>query len=409
MHIYRINSFNLIKSLSLSLELLSSNLSYHHWRVAIIAIAIANEMELPYQRKTRLLYASLLHDIGAASSDWNSKLNLRYKNLKEKIVQKRYLEHAYRGYLLLKKSRCFRDLADIVLHHHDEWEKTKDEDISLESRILHVADRIEVSIKANEYILLQSDDIIKRICSYSGTVFQPEVIEAFVQAARKESFWLNIVERSYEKVFEKENCYYGYLPYTDTDIVDIAKLFAKIIDQYSSFTFNHSYNVSRIAVYLAQKKGFSSDELKSMIIAGLLHDIGKLSVPNSVLDNPNKLNTKDYALIRQHTYYTYRILQQIDGFGQIAEWAAYHHEHLDGSGYPFHLQADALSLGARIVAVADIAVALQENRPYRNGMDIEKTKSIIGGLVKDNKIDGSIVEILFDNFNDILDHIHQNV
>lgn len=75
-------------------------------------------------------------------------------------------------------------------------------------------------------------------------------------------------------------------------------------------------------------------------------------------------------MIKQHTYYTYRILKQIDGFSTIAEWAAYHHETLDGTGYPFRIKEHELSLGSRIVAVADVFAALTENRPYRATLEL---------------------------------------
>jgi len=105
-----------------------------------------------------------------------------------------------------------------------------------------------------------------------------------------------------------------------------------------------------------------------MEVAGNLHDLGKMVIPNSILNKPDKLNKEETAIMRQHTYFTYTVLNSIGGISQIAEWAAFHHERLDGSGYPFHLGADKLGIGSRIMAVADVFTAISEDRPYRKGM-----------------------------------------
>ena len=184
------------------------------------------------------------------------------------------------------------------------------------------------------------------------------------------------------------------------DVIAIANIFATIIDRTSKFTATHSRNVAQMAVFLAKQQAFSHDDLKIMEISGLLHDLGKLAVPNNILEKPAALTTEEFSIIKQHTYYTYRILQQIDGFDTIAQWAAYHHETLDGKGYPFRLKESEISVGSRIVAVADVFVALTENRPYRNKMEVNKVENIIMDMVKQKKLDNDIVSLLFDNRQD---------
>src|SRR3990167_2949515 len=103
-------------------------------------------------------------------------------------------------------------------------------------------------------------------------------------------------------------------------------------------------------------------------IAALLHDIGKLSVPDEILEKPGGLSTEEFNIMRGHTYFTYHILNSIDGFDTISEWAAFHHEKLNGRGYPFHLKEGQLSIGSRIMAVSDKFSALSEDRPYRKSL-----------------------------------------
>jgi len=132
-------------------------------------------------------------------------------------------------------------------------------------------------------------------------------------------------------------------------------------------------------------------------------------VPNEILEKTGQLTSQEFSLIKQHTYYTYRILEQIDGFGTIAEWAAYHHETLDGSGYPFRIKESQLKNGSRIVAVADVFAALTENRPYRQILLPSKVKSIMCSMVDNKKIDGNLVQDLFTHFDCVYDMVQIKV
>ena len=213
--------------------------------------------------------------------------------------------------------------------------------------------------------------------------------------SRQESFWLDLGNPSYYQNFFRNVDDYTWMRFTVDDIIDIAEIFATIIDATSSFTATHSRTVTEVCSFLSRLRGFSEQEIKTMRIAGLLHDLGKLSVPNAILEKPGKLTAKEYVVVKQHPYYTYRILEQINGFETIAQWAAYHHETLDGLGYPFRLGAASLTLGSRIVAVADVFTALTENRPYRTRMSLAQAEKIMRTMVAEQKLDGNIVADLF--------------
>jgi HD-GYP domain-containing protein (c-di-GMP phosphodiesterase class II) len=112
--------------------------------------------------------------------------------------------------------------------------------------------------------------------------------------------------------------------------------------------------------------------LKQLRRAALLHDIGKLSVPNSILEKPGKLTNEEWISVKAHPYFTLEILKKIPGFDRLSQDAAAHHEKLDGSGYWRGWGSEQLSRFARILAVADIFDALHAKRPYRDGMPLEK-------------------------------------
>ena len=112
--------------------------------------------------------------------------------------------------------------------------------------------------------------------------------------------------------------------------------------------------------------------------AGLLHDIGKLSVPNRILDKPGALEPAEWDVVRQHPHFSYEILARVPIFSDFAYDASCHHERLDGRGYYRGVTGDALSLHARILAAADIFDALSAARPYRAALPLDQVMTIIG-------------------------------
>ena len=138
-----------------------------------------------------------------------------------------------------------------------------------------------------------------------------------------------------------------------------------------------------------------------MEIAGLLHDLGKLAVPNDILEKKGSLNGEEINFIRKHTYYTYTVLSRVGGLEHIAAWAAYHHERRDGNGYPFHVSDENFSKLARIMAVADIMTALTEDRPYRAGMTKKNAEKILLSMAENGGVDGSVVDLARAHFQRI--------
>ena len=402
MQSFNIHPISLIKALSMALELAVNGMSKHHWRTAVICKNISDRLKMDNFEQQRLLYAALLHDIGAASS-WDERRKV--KSVESFAVG--VYKHAEDGYFLLKDSARLGELAEPIRYHHDKWAGNNPSGLSgdaipLTARLIHLADRIEVLINEQERIFLQRERISKKIISKSGTDFDPKLVDVFKECAESESFWLDLVNINYYDTFFKGLDIYGAINYSLDDAINIAEIFAIIIDRMSSFTANHSRSVAKMASFIAKLKGFSVDEVKNIQIAGLLHDLGKLSIPNEILEKPGALTHEEVMIIRQHTYYTYRILEQIDNFDTIKEWAAYHHECLDGSGYPFKLKEESISLGSRIVAVADVFVALTEDRPYRSRLPEDRVKSIMYGMVEKHKLDRQVTKELLQVYQEAI-------
>jgi putative nucleotidyltransferase with HDIG domain len=169
--------------------------------------------------------------------------------------------------------------------------------------------------------------------------------------------------------------------------------FADVVDAKSSFTYRHSLGVTAIAVKLAEQLGLGLMRCHLVRRAALLHDIGKLSLSNAILDKPGKLDKAEWEAVRKHPELSQQILERIPSFTAIAAIAGRHHERLDGSGYPSGLYASLLSIEDRIVAMADIYGALSENRPYRQGWPPEQILAMMQEEVP-QKLDPDCFEAL---------------
>ncbi|WP_371364827.1 3'3'-cGAMP-specific phosphodiesterase 1 [Sporomusa rhizae] len=404
--LFNIRPSNLVSALSIALELSTDGISRHHWRTALIANKIAEHIGLEYRDRQILVFASLLHDIGAVSN-WYEKKKLLTLNVTHDVYR-----HAEAGYFLLKDSPHFGMLAEPIRYHHDAWagpnpSGLEGKEIPLSSRIINLADRLEVLLKDKVYIFEQCQDILAAIDELSGNYFDPDLVRALHEFSGQESFWLDLTNPHYYQNFFRQFDANGHIVFNIDAIVNIAEIFATIIDRTSSFTGMHSRSVALVSEFLARIKGYSQEEVKLMKIAGLFHDLGKLAIPNDILEKQSGLTDKEFSIIKQHPYYTYRILEQIDGFSLVAEWAAFHHETLDGVGYPFRIQEPSLRLGSRIVGVADVFVALSEHRPYRASLPLAEIEKIMRGMVERRKLDGCIVADLFSNIDNLSNLVNQ--
>jgi len=401
-----ISPIQLLQSISLALELSAGGLSSHQWRVAMIADHVADKLDLTREERQTLVHVSLIHDIGAVAS-WEKVAGLRVGKSADLYA------HAYAGYTLLKDSAAFHDMAPYIRYHHDRWDGNNisglsGKQIPLLSRIICLSDNVAIQIDAQRFIFDQVPGILENIREGSGTYFQPELVDVFLRIAQSEGFWLDLINAYAFPEFFKRVGRYGDICYSLEDVMDIAEILATVVDWNDPFTGGHSRRVAVISEYLASQKGFCADEVKLMRIAGLLHDIGKLAVSRTILEKPDRLNSSEFYIIKQHPYYTYHILHNIEGLQDVAVWAAYHHETLDGKGYPFRIKGESLSLGSRIVAVADIFTALTEKRPYHATMERDAVRQIMQGMAQHGKIDGSLVAVLFhdpEKINYLIAHV----
>lgn len=153
----------------------------------------------------------------------------------------------------------------------------------------------------------------------------------------------------------------------DISVAAISSL-ATAIDARDPYTRGHSEDVTRIVVHLARDLGWEGADLEMIEFAALLHDVGKIAVPDNILRKPVELTPEEWDVIYLHPYHSAQIVRPVEPLRKIIPWIYHHHEHWDGSGYPDHLKGEEIPEGARIIAVVDSFNAMTTDRPYHKAL-----------------------------------------
>jgi HD-GYP domain-containing protein (c-di-GMP phosphodiesterase class II) len=382
--------FDLVLCLSQAVDLVSPLVADHHRRTAQIAYALGMQIKLPADELHDLVIAAALHDVGGLTrSDRLNALDFEYQDP---------YGHAVYGYLFLKSFPRFEAPADIVRFHHVPWMDGEGGlfdgiPVPRASHLLQLADRVAVLLDPHSDVLGQVDGILEKVNAQEGERFVPVQVEALNALAEREAFWLDMVHLQHLDVLGRR-MRWEQVYLTEQDFLGLTNLFRRIIDFRSRFTASHSAGVAATADVLAQLCGFAPADCRTIHLAGLLHDLGKLAVPAEILEKPGRLTPEEFAVIRRHTYYTFHLLEPLRVLDVIRVWASFHHERMDGHGYPFHLSEEEIPLGSRIVSVADVFTALTEDRPYRRGMNGTDAYGIIAEAVSDHRLDREVVDHL---------------
>ena len=389
--------FDLVLCLSQAVDLVNPLLADHHKRTAQVAYGLGMQLKLPESELHDLVIAAALHDVGGLTcKDRLDTLNFEYQDP---------YGHSVMGYLLLKSFSPFDAPAAIVRFHHIPWMNGKgavfDEmTVPRASHILQLADRVAVLLDTHTDVLEQVDGLLEKIRGQSGERFVPEHVQALEALAEKEAFWLDAIYLQNMNMLGRR-LKWEELQITEDDFLGLTNLFRRIIDFRSQFTASHSAGVAATAEIIAQLCGFPPADCRLVQLAGLMHDLGKLSVPVEILEKEGKLTREEFAVIRRHTYYTFHLLEPLKVLDLIRVWGAFHHERMDGHGYPFHLEENELPLGSRIVSVADVFTALTEDRPYRKGLPGLEALKILDDSVSEHRLDRQVVAALSVHLDDV--------
>ncbi len=392
-----INLTQLVHMLSDMLDLVGVNDLHHSKRVAYMCLETGRIFGFDSKQMENLYQAALLHDCGVSTTS-------THHHIIKEMDWPGAPEHCARGSTLLGIQPLFTQLAPIILLHHTHWQyldPSFTDGVSLTGNLIHLCDRADALMQqsAHKPWLSVRNSVRDVLVRYRGTWFNPELMEAFLSASHPESFWLRMQPQHLSQYMAERELADPHPMISTGRLRYVAELAAEIVDTKSHYTARHSQGVARFSAHLAEKAGFETDVCWQIEIAGLLHDIGKMRVPDSILEKPAALSFSEKAVMLGHSFESYQILHHVKGFEDIARWGAYHHETLTGDGYPFHLTETDLDRPARIIAIADIFQAMTQERPYRPAKDPESIIKSLEHRVSLHKIDPDLVQLVKGDFD----------
>ena len=422
---------DVIAGLSRALDVTEGHPQGHAARSAVIGMQCADLLKLNDQDRSDLFHALLLKDAGCSSNAarvhqlfggndhlakravwltdwrrWSEKVGygLSYAGRGEGLARRagRVLKLAAGGLKAeteLFQIRCDRGAAialDLGLSPataaairamDEHWDGggmpagLRGDEIPLLAQIIGLAQVLEIFWQ--EHGRQAALDVVRE---RSGRWFSPALVEVADAVAHDAFFWRDLATIDPVELLHRIAPAPALVEADDARLDAIVDAFAGVIDAKSPYTHDHSRRVADYAVRAAERLGAAPASLVRLRRTAMLHDIGKLGVPNSVLDKPGKLTADEWALMRSHTQHTHQILDAVPVFHDVAFDAACHHERLDGSGYHLGLGGAALGPAARVLAVADVTDALRSDRPYRPGLDTEQVIAELTADVERNKL-----------------------
>lgn len=429
---------DLLSGLSRGLDLGEGQPYGHAMRSCLIGMRLGESLRLNSETRSALYYALLLKDAGGSSTsaplaelfqrddpavkrdlqttDWTRRSvaevvlhnapahqppwtrlwrALRTAANGPRVIASAARIRAERGAAIVQRLGLPTASVQAIYALHEHWDDRghpdgkRGDDIPLLARIALLAQTVDV-IHVSEGL----DATIRLVRRRRGTWFDPSLVDTLA-AWRDDARWwtaLRCDDLAAQVIAAEPG---GRIHYLDEDGVDVvAGAFAEIIDAKTRFTHGNSTEIARRATGIARECGVGPAMQRRIYRAALLHDIGNLGVSARILTKPGPLTPDEHKAIERHTVYTWEILSRIGPLRDIASTAALHHERLDGNGYPNGLDHTRLDLPARILAVADVYVALINERPYRAALPPEVALALLRNEADDGGFDAGVVRAL---------------
>ena len=372
--------------------------SEHGKRVAYYCERLTKDMGLTNDEKSDLVTCAILHDNALAESLREDAVFAEVYNgnpvddRTAELIQPTHVVYSEQNASVLP---FHTDVRYAILYHHENADGTgpfrkTEKETSLYSELIHLGDFIDIRFNFLTMDQRGFDDMQTFVAEQAGKLFSHRTAKLL----KEELSFADVQKLQKDGVIQclKDNVPVVTGEYRDDEIRNIAMFFSNIVDYKSSFTKDHSMGVANKAMVMAKHYQWDEDKCIRYYFAGALHDIGKLIVPNTILQKPAKLTPEEFNRMKDHAAASYEMLGRIPDFEDIAEWAGNHHEKLDGSGYSRGLKADALSFEDRLMACLDIYQALTEERPYKKKFSYSQSIDIMRSMAESGKIDAGIVE-----------------
>lgn len=399
---YPIDFHQAICTLERALDFVGIDDISHGRRVGVLCAMLAQRLGWGKRLIHDVFYAGLIHDCGVSTTDEHRQLVTRFDWTGSQ-------RHCQRGAEYLASFYPFAGYADWVRYHHTPWEELENlKNIEPHSRLaanlIFLADRFD-AVRLQERrgepaageSVRERDAIISILTKGAGHYFAPPLMAVLVEASRHNLFWYAADDYYLDSFVADMRRSVPQGEYAAMEAKPLAQLMSSVVDAKSPFTREHSQKVAVLARVMGEQAGLTAATIDQLEIAALLHDVGKLRVPDQILHKPAALSPDEYNLIKRHSLDSYHLLLSLFGDSDIPRWASMHHEKLDGSGYPFHYTAEDIGIEPRILAVCDVFQALAQQRPYRSPMPLESIMHILNEMVDGRELDRGLVRLLSAN------------
>ena len=381
-----IRSKDVVDIILKTLGIVDNDISRHGEITAYLLYKLLKDSDIPFTKQELLDYVlvGLLHDIGLYQGD----VTLKESESKEPGP------HSLYGYLFVKFLSPLGDKADIIKYHHVSYKRygmlqmnDKDKQVLAYLSVVDKMEQFRSGILPATYFKENRD------ITFSGQVF-----DKFMVLEANEQVLENLGNGSYK---EEMNHFWQTNPMNERYKDKFLEMLVYTIDFRSEFTVIHTMSTVNFAEQLGKLLRLSPEEIKHIHYGALLHDLGKIAIPLKILESTERLSDKEMEVMKSHVKVTEYILEDFI-HPVVLQLAVRHHEKLDGSGYPYGLKEEALTLSQQIIAVADILSALYGKRSYKESFSKEKIISILQNDIKAGKISVPVVVALIANYDSVI-------
>lgn len=295
------------------------------------------------------------------------------------------------NYAFLKFMTPLKEKAKIFLNFAKKYDsdELKGDSEKILSSIIFDSSRILIMLRKNNFSYTKKD-----LENLKSSLCCPVIADYFFETDKKLNICLHLRKRAYAMILDD---YISEIDFSEKEKMAFLKCLVNIFDFKSTQTFTHTISTACYAFSLGKLADCEKIELDELFVSGVLHDIGKMAIPRSVLESMGKLSSTDFTLMRSHVYFSKKMLAGIVP-KNIFNIAVHHHEKLDGSGYPDSLTAQELSLQERILTVVDIFSALAQKRTYKREYTKEEILKILKDLAEQNQLDSDLYAIILNNY-----------
>ena len=384
------NSNCVMHIISNMLKAQNPKLMDHGSRVGYLVAKMLEVNELSTKEVREGYILGLLHDIGAYKTEEIDKL-VQFET--ESVV-----DHSIYGYLILKLSEIMKDKEDSILYHHTPWNLLQQMHIKNDrlANIIFLADRVEIYLRTKNKPV--SIETLRK-----SSIFSEENIELFHLAEEKFDVQKRVLDGSYINTTEK---YLYQAEFSEDEIKKLIRMVAFLIDFRSESTVTHTITMVNTAVILAKLMNLDKQQIDEIYTGAYIHDLGKVAIPLEILEKPGKLDYDEMEIMKTHIILTGNIIS-----GHVSDnvykIAMRHHEKLDGTGYPYGIKGDEMSIAEKIVIVADIYSALTGKRSYKDSLPKEKVVSIMQQMTDAHQISQEVVKVLLDNYEEVAQKVEE--